>query len=138
MGDILQQKHKDIIFGPILVFAIVLILYLGIPFISGQSTLFISSTECIDKDGDGYGTYGLDKCPNTKKDCDDTLPYINPGATDSCGRDLNCDGIISKSGNCPVCSDSDGNSNALSAGSASGYLNGKNYLEHSLVWIVVY
>jgi hypothetical protein len=59
-----------------------------------------------DKDGDGYG----EGCPRGN-DCDDSDPYINPGATEICdGKDNNCDnnideGVLNACGTCePGCS----------------------------------
>lgn len=48
--------------------------------------------DCIDRDGDGYGTAG-DGCTYEGFDCDDTDPYINPGAQERCDDiDWDCDG----------------------------------------------
>lgn len=49
-------------------------------------------SDCIDRDGDGYGIAG-DNCPYEGFDCDDSDPYINPGATERCDNiDWDCDG----------------------------------------------
>jgi hypothetical protein len=46
-----------------------------------------TGTPCIDADGDGY-----ESCEG---DCDDTSPFIQPGARELCdGRDNNCDGAV--------------------------------------------
>ena len=35
--------------------------------------------ECMDGDGDGFGYPGAPSCPDTREDCDDTDPNVNPG-----------------------------------------------------------
>jgi hypothetical protein len=47
---------------------------------------------CMDLDGDGYGDPMDDSCPQAIRDCDDTHPYINPGATETCtdAKDNDC------------------------------------------------
>lgn len=52
--------------------------------------------ECIDGDGDGYGSPGDSVCPNgALEDCDDTNIDINPGASEDCTSDgdQDCDGL---------------------------------------------
>ena len=52
--------------------------------------------DCIDNDGDGYGSPGDPACPNgAELDCDDTDSSVNPGASDFIcdGVDNNCNGI---------------------------------------------
>ncbi len=47
------------------------------------------AADCIDNDGDGYGSNGSPLCQNgTAIDCNDNDPNINPGASDA-----NCNGI---------------------------------------------
>ena len=57
---------------------------------------------CIDLDGDGYGDPASGVCPFPQRDCDDTDPYVNPGAEEGppispyCSDqvDNDCDGLI--------------------------------------------
>jgi hypothetical protein len=57
-------------------------------------------TCCRDEDGDGYGdpahsvktTDRPAGCVFDCTDCDDSDPAVNPGASDACGEDRNCDG----------------------------------------------
>ncbi len=59
---------------------------LGVLLILGSSNV---QAQCVDNDGDGYGS-GID-CVGP--DCDDTDPDIRPGVPEICdGRDTNCDG----------------------------------------------
>jgi len=47
---------------------------------------------CDDGDGDGYGSPGSAACPNgSAEDCDDTMPAINPGATEHCSDQVDND-----------------------------------------------
>ena len=56
---------------------------------------------CIDLDGDGYGDPASSGCVFPQWDCDDTDPYVNPGAQEgpqtssycSDGIDNDCDGL---------------------------------------------
>jgi hypothetical protein len=46
-----------------------------------------TGTPCLDADGDGF--------KSCEGDCDDTSPFIQPGARELCdGRDNNCDGAV--------------------------------------------
>lgn len=51
---------------------------------------------CNDGDGDGYGLPADPSCIYQQEDCDDSLPGVNPGATEDCGNgiDDNCDGLV--------------------------------------------
>ncbi|MEO1172125.1 MAG: putative metal-binding motif-containing protein, partial [Myxococcota bacterium] len=57
-----------------------------------------SEDPCIDVDGDGYGAegpFGVNNCPLTGIDCDDSDPSSFPGATERCdGRDNNCNNEV--------------------------------------------
>ncbi len=57
---------------------------------------WFNQPDCIDNDGDGYGSNASTLCANTGFDCDDDDPDVNPGATEivDSGVDENCDGII--------------------------------------------
>jgi hypothetical protein len=61
---------------------------------------------CIDYDGDNYSFVG-GECGQI--DCDDTNPFINPGAEELCGdsRDNDCDELVDE-GCDPTCPDEDG------------------------------
>lgn len=60
------------------------------------------STWCRDADGDGYGdpAHSIEASEQPEgyaskcTDCDDSDPAVNPGATDLCGEDRNCDGLF--------------------------------------------
>src|SRR6266571_4049634 len=55
----------------------------------------IAWAECLDADGDGYGSPASTDCPHDALDCNDSDASIHPGATELCdGIDNNCDGII--------------------------------------------
>ncbi|HJL01371.1 MAG TPA: MopE-related protein [Polyangiaceae bacterium LLY-WYZ-15_(1-7)] len=59
---------------------------------------------CVDDDEDGYGD-GCDLGP----DCDDTVPSVNPGATESCnGVDDDCDESTDEEVDAPACERSEG------------------------------
>ena len=61
--------------------------------------------DCVDIDGDGYGSPASAGCPYHSLDCDDTDPDVNPGVLESpdlgsaCddGLDNDCDGLIDDS-----------------------------------------
>lgn len=55
-----------------------------------------ASAQCVDGDGDGYGSPGSGDCPQgPQADCDDADAAIFPGATELCNeRDDDCDGTI--------------------------------------------
>lgn len=55
-----------------------------------------AAAQCTDLDGDGYGAYGSSNCRRAGVDCDDTLPTMNPGASEDCsnGIDDNCNGLV--------------------------------------------
>jgi hypothetical protein len=70
-----------------------------------------------DADGDGYGVTSnfLLSCTRPvgyaalKDDCDDTSPYVHPGATEECnGVDDNCNGLIDEGVTVSVWPDGDG------------------------------
>ncbi len=51
--------------------------------------------DCIDEDGDGYGSPGFAECPNgAAEDCDDSDFDVHPNATEVCtdGVDNDCNG----------------------------------------------
>ncbi len=51
------------------------------------------SSLCVDNDNDGFFVGDENICGNN--DCDDTLNYIHPGATETCdGNDNDCDGEV--------------------------------------------
>ena len=61
-----------------------------------------SDCACIDLDGDGYGDPASSECVFPQWDCDDSDPYVNPGAQEgpqispycSDSIDNDCDGLI--------------------------------------------
>ena len=76
--------------------------------------------EGFDGDGDGVTTCGADGIAgNTDDDCDDTIPAVNPGATEVCdGEDNDCDGslgtnepstVVSLENSSTLCTDGDDN-----------------------------
>jgi hypothetical protein len=74
--------------------------------------LYSGAPNYEDSDGDGYGSskivcYGNACSPGTSLitgDCDDTNPFVNPGATEVCdGIDNNCDGIVDEEIGAPDC-----------------------------------
>ncbi len=49
----------------------------------------------LDQDGDGYSPCPSPGNPNQSVDCDDHIPFANPGAVEQCnGMDDNCNGLI--------------------------------------------
>ncbi|PWB38481.1 MAG: hypothetical protein C3F02_03955 [Parcubacteria group bacterium] len=57
---------------------------------------------CIDRDGDDYGTAGLEACEYVQPDCNDNNQNIHPGALEICdGLDNNCNSQIDEGGVCP-------------------------------------
>ena len=75
-------------------------------FLMGQETW--APPACVDNDGDGYGSPTSASCTYPELDCDDTVPAINPGATEVCdGVDNNCaDGIDEEPTASESCNDS--------------------------------
>lgn len=67
-------------------------LILTVPSVSFAS----GKVPCIDIDRDGYGNPGAKTCPNgPAADCADGVPYIHPGAVESCnGKDDDCNGLV--------------------------------------------
>lgn len=68
------------------------ILLLSSMFLMGQESW--PPPECLDMDGDGYGSAEMALCPNPQYDCADGNADINPGAIDipDNGIDEDCDG----------------------------------------------
>ncbi len=56
----------------------------------------LGTGECVDIDGDGYGSPGDPSCPRgPQTDCHNQNPNIHPGAREACNRlDDNCNGAI--------------------------------------------
>jgi len=56
--------------------------------------------QCMDADGDGFGSPGNPSCSGGRRDdCDDANPDVSPGATEVCGNtDFDCDGISGNAG----------------------------------------
>ena len=62
----------------------------------------VDCLRCIDLDGDGYGSPASGVCPFPQRDCDDSDPYVNPGAEEgppinpycSDSLDNDCDGLV--------------------------------------------
>lgn len=71
--------------------------------------------ECVDEDGDGWGT--SERCAQSG-DCDDTDDTVHPGATDICGDgiDQDCDGAD----DCCMCSDDIDGDGIVSAACCGG------------------
>ena len=62
----------------------------------GSESFVNCPPECIDMDGDGYGSPASPACPYPELDCDDSDPNVHPGAEEICndGIDNNCSGLI--------------------------------------------
>ena len=53
------------------------------------------AAQCVDNDGDGYGSPASPTCTHPELDCNDMNPNIHPGAVEVCdGADNNCDGNV--------------------------------------------
>ena len=72
--------------------------------------------ECVDNDGDGYGTGDTTNCSYQGEDCNDDDASINPGAVEVCGNsvDEDCDGADTS------CS----SLSSASAGGGGGFVGG--------------
>jgi hypothetical protein len=66
----------------------------------------------VDNDGDGF---------NSRNDCDDSNPNVNPGASEICGNNIdeNCDGVVES---CTACTDLDGDGYSVE-GNACGLVD---------------
>ena len=74
---------------------------------------------CADMDADGYGYPASNLCMYTGQDCDDSNPYVNPGAPEECdGVDNNCDGQADEYLDCSTCGNGvqDGNEEGTDCG----------------------
>ena len=124
----IEKKKIEMWHGALLVIAIVLLIYIGVPLLSGQATYINKLAVCRDRDGDGYGVSGLSKCRFlNQRDCNDNNFFIHPGANEACNIDANCDGVISKTAGCPVCYDTDKASNLVIPGYVYGSFFGQDY-----------
>ncbi len=92
------------------------ILMLSGMFLMGQDA-WVEPPECVDTDGDGYGSPASTGCTYSAPDCDDTNPDVNPGGVEALysdpvchdGLDNDCDGWTDVADlYCNVCSDTDG------------------------------
>jgi len=58
-------------------------------------TASFALAQCVDDDGDGYGSVPDESCQHSQLDCDDTNPTVHPGAQEICDKiDNNCDGLV--------------------------------------------
>jgi hypothetical protein len=74
-------------------------LWIGIILISGTFLMGQESwppQDCLDGDGDGYGSPASVSCAHPGFDCDDGNPDVHPGVPEICddGVDNDCDGDI--------------------------------------------
>jgi hypothetical protein len=81
---------------------------------------FELESECLDGDGDGFGTPGDEGCPGgAATDCDDADADVFPGATEQCnGVDDDCDGSTDEGQLVAVCTISPTNLNVHATSSS--------------------
>lgn len=69
-------------------------------YLGNNVTVFRNTTptECIDDDGDGYGSPANTNCPHPEWDCNDNNPSVNPGMTEIQGNGIDDDCNVSTPG----------------------------------------